>query len=123
MKQMKRMIERKTVDNTMPVLDENTSQSHRDRKLKIFAAPTKAWSLNFVSKYNDALNELSRLLLVACIIPGTSLEFGISFSCLKLVGETHFRTTMPDERINRLATLVVLSMHSKRVIEFDLDSH
>src|SRR6218665_3875858 len=51
-KQMKRMIERKTADNTMPVFGENTSTLHD--------------FCNFVSKYDDTFYELSRLLQIAC---------------------------------------------------------
>src|SRR6218665_1371055 len=53
-KQIKRMIERKTADNTMPVFGENTS--------------TFLDFCNFVSKYDDAFYELSRLcrLLALC---------------------------------------------------------
>src|SRR6218665_446910 len=58
--QMKRMIERKTTDNTMPVFGENTS--------------TLLDFCNFVSKYDDAFNELSRLLQIACTMPVTSVE-------------------------------------------------
>src|SRR6218665_3908310 len=57
LKQMKRMIERKTAGNTMPVFGENIS--------------TLLDFCNFVSKYNDAFNELSRLLQIACTMPVT----------------------------------------------------
>src|SRR6218665_3916951 len=53
LKQMKRMIERKTADNTMPVFGENTS--------------TLLDFCNFVSKHDDAFYELSRLLQIACM--------------------------------------------------------
>src|SRR6218665_589002 len=48
LKHIKRMIERKTADNTMPVFGENTS--------------TLLDFCNFVSKYDDVFYELSRLL-------------------------------------------------------------
>src|SRR6218665_422838 len=102
LKQMKRMIERKTADNTMPVFGENTST------LLDFS--------NFVSKYDGAFYELSRLLQIACTMPVTSLACERSFSCLKLI-KTHLRTTMLD---NRLSSLAVLLMHSERVNELNL---
>src|SRR6218665_885765 len=71
----------------------------------------------FVSKYDDAFNELSRLLQIACTMPVTSVESERSFSCLKLI-KTHLRTTMLDERLSSLA---VLSMHSERVNERDFE--
>src|SRR6218665_3054123 len=83
LKQMKRIIERKTADNTMPVFGENTS--------------TLLDFCNFVSKYDDAFYELSRLLQIACTMRVTSLAIESSFSCLKLI-KTHLRTTMLDER-------------------------
>jgi len=83
LKQMKRMIEPKTADNTMPVFGENTYT-----KLLDFC--------NFVSKYDDAFYELSRLLQIACTMPVTSLASERSFSCLRLI-KTHLRTTMLDE--------------------------
>ena len=100
---MKRMIERKTADNTMPVFGENTS--------------TLLDFCNFVSKYDDAFYELSRLLQIACTMPVTSVASERSFSCLKLI-KTHLRTTMLDERLSSLA---VLSMHSERVSELDFE--
>src|SRR6218665_3941487 len=103
LKQMKRMIERKTADNTMPVFGENTST------LLDFS--------NFVSKYDGAFYELSRLLQIACTMPVTSLACERSFSCLKLI-KTHLRTTMLD---NRLSSLAVLLMHSERVNELDFE--
>src|SRR6218665_704635 len=81
LKQMKRMIERKTADNTMPVFGENTY--------------TLLDFCNFVSKYDDAFYELSRLLQIVCTMPVTSLASERSFSCLKLI-KTHLRTTMLD---------------------------
>src|SRR6218665_883182 len=69
--QMKRMIERKTADNTMPLFGENTS--------------TLLDFCNFISKYDDAFNELSRLLRIACIMPVTSVASERSFSYLKLI--------------------------------------
>jgi len=84
-----------SIDNIMPVFGENTS--------------TLLDFCNFVSKYDDAFYELSRLLQIACTMPVTSLASKRSFSCLKLI-KTHLRTTMLDER---LASLAVLSMHSE----------
>jgi len=82
-------------------------------------------SRKFVSKYDrpNAFNELSRLPRITCTIPGTSVEFERSFSCLRLVGKMHLRTTILDERISLLSSLAMLSMHSERVTEFDWDSH
>ena|SRR6218665_3937383 len=89
LKQMKRMIERKTADNrpaiAMPVFSENTST------LLDFCI--------FVSKYDDAFYELSRLLQIACTMPVTSVASERSFSCPKLI-KTHLRTTMLDERLS-----------------------
>src|SRR6218665_3813094 len=68
LKHIKRIIERKTADNTMPVFGENTS--------------TLLDFCNFVSKYDDAFYELSRLLRIACTMPVTSLASERSFSCL-----------------------------------------
>src|SRR6218665_2448706 len=103
LKQMKPMIKRKTADNTMPVFAENTS--------------TLLDFCNFVSKYDDAFYELSRLLQIACTMPVTSLASERSFSCLKLI-KTHLRTTILDERLSSLA---VLLMHSERVNELDFE--
>src|SRR6218665_535425 len=105
LKQMKRMIERKTADNTMPVFGENTS--------------TLLDFCNFVSKYDEAFYELhvSRLLQIACTMPVTSLTSERSFRCLKLI-KTHLRTTMLDEKLGSLA---VLLMHSERVNELDCE--
>src|SRR6218665_1489436 len=85
LKQMKRMIDRKISDSTMPVFGEHTS--------------TLLDFCNFVSKYDDAFYELSRLLQIACTMPVTSLASERSFSCLKLI-KTHLKTTMLDERFN-----------------------
>src|SRR6218665_1467410 len=100
---MRRVIERKTADNTM--FGENTS--------------TLLDFCNFASKYDDAFNELSycRLLKIACTMPVTSVASERSFSCLKLI-KTHLRTTMIDERLSSLA---VLSMYSERVNELDFE--
>ena len=95
---MKRMIERK-----IPVFGENTS--------------TLPDFCNFVSKYDDALYELSRLMQIACIMPVTSVASERSFSCLKLI-KTHLMTTMLYERLSSLA---VLSMYSERVNELDFE--
>jgi len=97
---MKRMVERKTADNTM--FGENTSM------LLYFC--------NFASKYDDAFYELNRLLQIACTMPVTSVASERSFSCLKLI-KTHLRTTMLDERLSSLA---VLSIYSERVNELDI---
>jgi|SRR6218665_372420 len=75
LKQMKRMIERKAADNTIPVFGENTS--------------TLLDFCNFVSKYEDTFYELSRLLQIACTMLVTSLASERSISCLKLI-KTHF---------------------------------
>src|SRR6218665_2488879 len=101
---MKRMIERKTADNTVLVFGENTS--------------TLLGFCNFVSKYDDALYELSRLMQIACIMPVTSVASERSFSCLKLI-KTHLMTTMLYERLSSLA---VLSMYSERVNELDFEN-
>ena len=94
LRQMKRMIERKTSEKTMPTFEGN--------KLVPF--------LIFVSKYEDAFFEMNRLLRIACTIPVTSVESKRSFSCLKLI-KTHLRTTMVHER---LSNLIILSMHTGR---------
>src|SRR6218665_980807 len=99
LKQMKRMIERKTVDNTMPVFGENTS--------------TLLEFCNFVSKYDDAFNELSRLLQIASTMPVTSVASGRSFICLKMI-KTHLRTTMLDKKIVQLSSAVDALIKSKR---------
>src|SRR6218665_3222048 len=103
LKQIKRMIERKTADNTMPVFGENTS--------------TLLDFCNFVSKYDDVFYELSRLLQIACTMPVMSLASERSFSHLKLI-KTHLRRTLLDER---LSSLEVLFMHSERVNELDFE--
>ena len=66
LKQIKRMIERKTADNTMPVFGENTS--------------TFLDFCNFVSKYDDSFYELNRLLHIACTMQVTSVASERSFS-------------------------------------------
>ena len=58
LKQMKRIIECKTADNTMPVFGEYTF--------------TLLDFCNLVSKYDDAFYELSRLLQIACTMPVVS---------------------------------------------------
>ena len=103
LRQMKRMIARKTSNNTMPDFD-----SEGD-KLVAFA--------NFVSKYNEAFYELNRLIRIAVTLPVTSVEAERSFSCLKLI-KTHLRTTMLD---GRLSDIAVLSVHSQRANLMDLD--
>src|SRR6218665_1929371 len=87
----------------MPVFGENTS--------------TLLDFCNFVSKYDDAFYELSRLLQIAFTMPVTSVASDRSYSCLKLI-KTHLRTTMPDERLSSLA---VLSMYSERVNKLDFE--
>ena len=77
LRQMKRMIARKTIDNTMLDFDSEVD------KLVGFA--------NFLLKYDDAFFELNRLIGIAITLPVTSVE--LSFSCLKLV-KTHLRTTI-----------------------------
>ena len=72
---------------------------------------------NFVSTYDDAFYELSRLLQIACTMPVTSLASERSFSCFKLI-KTHLRTTMLDDGLSSLA---VLLMHSERVNELDFE--
>ena len=99
---MKRIIERKTADNTMPVFDKTTSTS------------TLLDFCNFVSKYDDAFYEL-RFMQIACTMPVTSVASERSFRCLKLIKLTHLRTTMLDE------SLAVLSMYSERVNELDFE--
>ena len=75
LRQMKRMIERKTSEKTMPTFEGN--------KLVPFSI--------FVSKYEDAFFEMNRLLRIACTIPVTSVESERSFSCLKLIKPTFER--------------------------------
>ena len=101
--QMKRMIARKTTDNTMPDFD--------SEGLIAFA--------KFVSnsKYAEAFYELNRLIGIAVTLPVTSVEAERSFSCLKLI-KTHLRTTMLDDRLSDIA---VLSVSSQRANVLDLD--
>ena len=42
----------------------------------------------FVSKYEDAFQEIKELVNIACTIPVTSVQSERSFSCLKLI-KTH----------------------------------
>jgi len=65
--QMKRMIARKTTDNTMPDVDS------KGDKLLAFA--------KFVSKY-ESFYELNRLIGIAVTLPVTSVEAERSFSSL-----------------------------------------
>lgn len=101
-RQMKRMIERKTTDKTMPLFDGNC-------KLIEFC--------QFVEQYKEAFFELRKLTRIACTIPVTSVQSERSFSCLKLI-KNHLRTTMLDER---LSNITVLSIHSVRAKAIDLD--
>ena len=98
---MKRMIERKT--------NEGTLRSFDGDKLIKFA--------RFVSKYENAFQEIKKLVNIACTIPVTSVQSERSFSCLKLI-KTHLRTKMLDERLSNIA---ILSMHSERAKAMDLD--
>jgi len=100
---MKRMIARKKVDKSMPDLEGKAD------RLVSFA--------DFVSKYHEAFYELNRLIRIAVTLPVTSVEAERSFSCLKLI-KTHLRTTMLDERLSDIA---LLSVHSRRANELDLD--
>lgn len=106
LRQMKRMIARKTTDNTLPDFD-----SEGD-KLVVFA--------KFVSKYAEAFYELNRLIGIAVTLPVTSVEAERSFSCLKLI-KTHLRTTMQSMLDDRLSDIAVLSVHSQRANALDLD--
>jgi hypothetical protein len=101
LRQMKRMIERKTSEKTMPTFEGN--------KLVPFSI--------FVSKYEDAFFEMNRLLRIACTIPVTSVDSERSFSCFKLI-KIHLRTTMVHER---LSDLIILSMHADRAKALDLN--
>ena len=103
LRQMKRMIARKTIDNTMPDFDSEVD------KLVAFA--------NFVSKYDEAFFELNRLIGIAITLPVTSVEVERSFCCLKLI-KTHLRTTMLDDRLSDIA---MFSVHSQRANALDLD--
>lgn len=103
LQQMKRMIARKKVDKSMPDLEGKAD------RLVSFA--------DFVSKYHEAFYELNRLIRIAVTLPVTSVEAERSFSCLKLI-KTHLRTTMLDERLSDIA---LLSVHSRRANELDLD--
>ena len=103
LRQMKRMIARKTTHKTMPY-----SASEGD-KLVAFA--------KFVSEYAEAFYELNRLIGIAVTLPVTSVEAERSFSCLKLI-KTHLRTTMLDDRLSDIA---VLSVHSQQANALDLD--
>lgn len=99
--QLQRLIARKRSEGTMLPFNGN--------KLMDF--------YRFVSRYEDAFYETARILRIACTIPVTSVQSERSFSCLKLI-KTHLRTTMHDERLSNLA---VLSIHSSRVKQLDLD--
>ena len=87
---MKRMIARKTTDNTMPDFDSRP----KGDKLLVFA--------KFVS-FDESFYELNRLigisLAVTRALPVTSVEAERSFSSLKLI-KTHLRTTMLDDRLS-----------------------
>ena len=91
---MKRMIARKTTDNTMPDFD-----SEGD-KLVTFA--------KFVSKYAEAFYELNRLIGIAVTLPANICG---SRAVLQLseTDQTNLRTTMLDDRLSDIA---VLSVHS-----------
>lgn len=104
LRQMKRMIERKTNNKTMPTFDETCD------KLVAFA--------NFVSRYDEAFYELNRLIGIATTLPMTSAAAERSFSCLKLI-KTHLRTTMLDDRLSDIG---VLSMHARRANALNLDA-
>ena len=105
---MKRMIARKTTDNTMPDFDSRP----KGDKLLVFA--------KFVS-FDESFYELNRLigisLAVTRALPVTSVEAERSFSSLKLI-KTHLRTTMLDDRLSDIA---MLSVHSQRANALDLD--
>lgn len=101
-RQMKRMIERKTSEGTMPVFNDNC-------KLIAFS--------QFAENYGEAFFEISKLSRIACTIPVTSVQSERSFSCLKLI-KNHLRTTMLDER---LSSISILSIHSVRAQALDLD--
>jgi len=103
LRQMKRMIARKSTDNTMPDFDS------KGDKLLAFA--------KFVSKYNESFYELNRLIGIAVTLPVTSVEAERSFSSLKLI-KTHLRTTMLDDRLSDIA---MLSVHSQQATALDLD--
>ena len=101
LRQLKRMIERKQRNGTMPTFEGD--------KLMAFT--------RFIAQYDEAFYELHRLAVIACTIPVTSVQSERSFSCLKLI-KTHLRTTMLDDRLSDVA---VLSMHSARARSLDLD--
>ena len=101
LRQLKRMIERKQRNGTMPTFEGD--------KLIAFT--------RFIAQFDEAFYELNRLALIACTIPVTSAQSERSFSCLKLI-KTHLRTTMLDDRLSDVA---VLSMHPARARSLDLD--
>ena len=82
LRQLKRMIERKQRNGTMPTFEGD--------KLMAFT--------RFIAQYDEAFYELHRLAVIACTIPVTSVQSERSFSCLKLI-KTHLRTTMLDDRL------------------------
>lgn len=72
---------------------------------------------HFVEGYSDAFYELCRLTKIACTIPITTASAERSFSTLKRI-KTYLRTRMIDERLTHLA---VLSIHSRRAQNLDLE--
>ena len=102
LRQLKRMIERKQRNGTMPTFEGD--------KLMAFT--------RFIAQYDEAFYELHRLAVIACTIPVTSVQSERSFSCLKLI-KTHLRTTMLDDRLSN--NVAVFSLHSARARSLDLD--
>ena len=103
LRQVKRMIARKTTDNTMPNFDSKGDE------LIAFA--------KFVSKYDESFYELNRLIGIAVTSPVMSVEVERSFGSLKLI-KTHLRTTMLDDRLSDIA---MLSVHSQQATALDFD--
>jgi hypothetical protein len=99
--QIKRMISRKTYENSSPS-----------------AFQTLFDFVSFLWPYRDAFYELNRLSRIALTLPVTSAECERSFSTLKLV-KTRIRNSMCDER---LSNLVFLSIHKDRLKSLNLDT-
>uniref|UniRef100_A0A672I3S2 TTF-type domain-containing protein n=1 Tax=Salarias fasciatus TaxID=181472 RepID=A0A672I3S2_SALFA len=74
--------------------------------------------VQFIEPYKEVFFELHRLCKIAVAIPVSPASCEQSFSVLKLV-KTHLRSTVNDERLSSLA---VLSIESRRAKALNLDS-
>lgn len=102
LRQMKRMLERMKSEGKYP-------EFTRGQELLQFS--------NFADGYKDAFYELCRLSRIACTIPITTASAERSFSALTRI-KSYLRTAMSDERLSNLA---VLSIHSTRAQNLDLE--